>query len=721
MESFESWTEFVEEWYVGAAAGSGYVLFSLRSRRHDLDVTHSIGPSTHTSSLPPITQARAKVVSNSANQVVAPDSRQNVAVTASQSKVLDHTPSSRATATYDLLIRIFSNKSAIPTRQAPTAAPTERTTIANRVVAPDSRQNVAVTASQSKVLDHTPSTAKTFLPERILSAESVVPTRQPPTAAPTERTIIANQVVAPDSSQNVAVTAPQSNVLDHPSSLPPTAKTIFHPERILSTESVIPTPTAAPTERTTIANPGSQIGHSNSELHGRSPVTTKDIIHTSEVIQSTESVMPDSKPSPAAPIERTTIANPVLQIGHLNSELDGRSPVTTTKDTMHTDTEIIQSTESAMPTSQPPPASMDMTTTSNSGIKIEHSNSELDLRPLATTEDIIHTEMILNTESAFPTSEPSPLAALMDVTTTADIQIGHSKSELDGPPAVATTEDIIHTEPNLNAESAIPTSEPSPAAPLRLATPMNITTTANSGIQIGHLDSELDGQPPTTTAEDNVPSEIIRNTAESAIPISEPLPAPQIEPSDGELDGQHLGVLPSEGIPTQSSTEVAPQINEAQQQSTKAGDRTLTVPTSSEIVNMAPDLDTCMSLNSDHDGGRKQFEPNYLADVVPEESSDIVELSPTRKGKRKMIDRELAGDNDSAHIPAGDGGLKRNCITIVEEEDYSDIEYIGSWSPRKTKRVKTSVKMENVPMKLENSDVSANLIDTIFFFLLLAC
>jgi hypothetical protein len=93
--------------------------------------------------------------------------------------------------------------------------------------------------------------------------------------------------------------------------------------------------------------------------------------------------------------------------------------------------------------------------------------------------------------------------------------------------------------------------------------------------------------------------------------------------------------------------------------------------------------------------GREQFEPNP-AEVVLEKGSSIVEHNSSRKCKRKMIDRGLGGDN-SAHVPAaGDGEFKkRNRITMVEEEDYSDIEYVGTWPgpgrPQAGKRkVKTS-------------------------------
>jgi len=47
-------------------------------------------------------------------------------------------------------------------------------------------------------------------------------------------------------------------------------------------------------------------------------------------------------------------------------------------------------------------------------------------------------------------------------------------------------------------------------------------------------------------------------------------------------------------------------------------------------------------------------------------------------------------------------GSKKTRVNMVElEEEDSDIEYIGSWRPSKT-LTKTAVKIENVPIKLEN-------------------
>jgi hypothetical protein len=140
-------------------------------------------------------------------------------------------------------------------------------------------------------------------------------------------------------------------------------------------------------------------------------------------------------------------------------------------------------------------------------------------------------------------------------------------------------------------------------------------------------------------------------------------------------------------------------LNKVQQTELEGGGRALTPPTSSENVNVAPDI--IMASNLDLDDGGEQFAsgPNP-AEVVLEKSSDV----STRKGKRKMIDR---GDDTT---PVGNEECKRNRITTVAEEDSeSDIEYIGSWRPR-TKNI--TVKLENVPIKLENtpdsdSDVSA--------------
>ena len=299
-------------------------------------------------------------------------------------------------------------------------------------------------------------------------------------------------------------------------------------------------------------------------------------------------------------------------------------------------------------------------------MQIGHSDGELqvDGRPPTNTEDTIHTKMIQITKSVMPTTEPSP--ASMDITTTANpgMQIGHSDGELqvDGRPPT-NTEDT---------KSVMPTTEPSPA-------PMDITATANPGMQIEALDGDFDGGRMGVLSSEEIPTGFF----------------PSRNSPDGETDS-HIA------MPSQSSPEMVPQINEVQQQSTEGSD--LTIPASTEIVNAAPDV--IMTLNLDIDG-REQLEPNPVeVSLLLGKSSDIVELSPTRQGKRKMVDR--GGDN-SAGVPAGDGGFKKKHKTMVEEDDYSDIEFIGSWSPRKTnKKVKTTVKMENLPINLENPVSASN-------------
>lgn len=231
-------------------------------------------------------------------------------------------------------------------------------------------------------------------------------------------------------------------------------------------------------------------------------------------------------------------------------------------------------------------------------------------------------------------------------------------------------------------------------------------------MQIEHSDGELDRRPSSTTtqAKEILHTEIL--STESAMPKSEPPPAPKdttttanpgtpIGCPDGELDGQRLGELLLEGTPigfshskspktvTDSVCEL-PRINlkKVQQSEREGGDRALTPPTSSELVNVAPD----MASNMDLDDGGEQVGPNAV-EVVLDNSPDI-----SRKGKRKMIDR-----GDDTNNPAGEGGFKKTRITTAAEED-SDIEYICSWRPPKTrtKIIQTAVKMENVPIKLEN-------------------
>ena len=142
---------------------------------------------------------------------------------------------------------------------------------------------------------------------------------------------------------------------------------------------------------------------------------------------------------------------------------------------------------------------------------------------------------------------------------------------------------------------------------------------------------------------------------------------------------------------------MGPDINEVQQ--SEGGNRVLIATTSSE-VNVVP---VSMAPNSDLNG-REQFRPNP-AEAVLEKSPDIVEFfSSSRKGKRRMTDRE---DDTNAHVPAIDGGFKRNRIMTIAEDD-SDIEYIGTWRPPsrkpRTKNViqtAVTVKTENLPIKLE--------------------
>lgn len=91
-----------------------------------------------------------------------------------------------------------------------------------------------------------------------------------------------------------------------------------------------------------------------------------------------------------------------------------------------------------------------------------------------------------------PGINPPPLAATLDMDRTAStnpiMQIEHSDGELDRRPSSTTTQakEILHTE-ILSTESAMPKSEPPPA-------PKDTTTTANPGTPIGCPDGELDGQ-----------------------------------------------------------------------------------------------------------------------------------------------------------------------------------------------------------------------------------
>ena len=284
---------------------------------------------------------------------------------------------------------------------------------------------------------------------------------------------------------------------------------------------------------------------------------------------------------------------------------------------------------------------------------------------------IRETKIILSTESAMPTSEPPQQAEPGDRTATPNpgmqIDSEHSNSELDGR-LPTTTEDIFHIE-------MMPASETPPA-------PMDRTTTANLSMQVGHSDSDR----------------------------------------DGELDGQRLGVtvLLSEGMPigfshpnspvpttreTDSHIQTTltvcelPQINsnKVKQTGFVGGDRALTPPTCTESVDMAQYINMASNLGPD-DG--EQFGPNP-AEVVLEISSDII----SSKGKRKMID---CGDDTD---PAGEGEFKRHRITTEAEED-SDIEYIGSPASLQTKK-QTAMKMEDssLPIKFmtTDSDVSVKL------------
>ena len=136
--------------------------------------------------------------------------------------------------------------------------------------------------------------------------------------------------------------------------------------------------------------------------------------------------------------------------------------------------------------------------------------------------------------------------------------------------------------------------------------------------------------------------------------------------------------------PSSCEPEMAPQINEAQQsESSEGGDRALTGPT--------PHTTTSSS------------------GIVNADNQITPELDISRKGERKMFDQ---GGDTNASVPAGDGEIKKHHITTVAEED-SDIEYIGSWRPGKIRTkniIQTTVKMENLPVELENpvtnSDVS---------------
>ena len=316
-------------------------------------------------------------------------------------------------------------------------------------------------------------------------------------------------------------------------------------------------------------------------------------------------------------------------------------------------TEMILSNESAIPIREPSPAPMDR---ANSGIQIGRSD------PL-----IPHGEFVSNANLVAPDSGLNAAVAA-------------SQSKIDHPPSSPPTI-------TLSTESAMPTSKPSLA-------PMDRTATANHlCMQTGRSDgdSEIDGQLGhlgVLSLSDGMPS---------AFSHSRNSPGPV--PTTCETDSHIQTPL------TVCEPEMAPQIYEVQpiQQSSEGGDQALTASTCREIINAAPDISMASNLDLQVDD-REPFGPDP-AEVVLEKSSDIVELSTStsRKGKRKMTDRD-PGDDTNAHVPAGDGGLKRHRMTMVMEED-SDIQYIGSWSPRKTrtKNVRqTAVKLEHVSIKLEN-------------------
>ena len=620
----------------------------------------------HTSLLPPI--PRIEIASN-ANFVAPSTSRLNVAVAASQIKV-SRPPSSPPTTTKNVFHAktIPSTKPAMPTSK-PSPAPMDRTTTANPGI-------------------------------QIGPSDPLIPRGE----------IVSNaNLVATDNRLNVAVAASQIKVSHPPSSTPTTTENAFHAKTIPSTKPAMPTskPSLAPMDRTTTANPGIQIGPSepliprdeivsNANLvatdsrlnvavaasqikvsHPPSspPITTEDVFHA-EMIPSTESAMLTSKPSPA-PMDRTTTASPDMQIGPSEPLIprdetvsdanliatDNRlhvvvatsqikvlhqpsSPPTTTKDVFHAET--IPSSESATPTSKPSPAPMDRTTTANSGKQIVRS----DPGPL-----MPHGEPVSNANLVTPDSGLNVAVVALQ------IKVEHPPPS---PLTTTPTEDIVHTETVPCTESAMPTGEPLPA-------PMDITATAN----IRCSDGELDEQPSTTT-EDIVHTEMILST-ESVMPTSELSPAPmdrtttanpsmQIGHSDGAYE-RRLGVMLSEAMPAGFSHSHNSSGPLPTTQSSEDSDRVLvTAPASSEV----------------------------------EKSPDIVELSTSRKGKRKMMDR----DDSNPHVPVSDAGrVKRNRIMTVEEED-SDIVYVGSWRPTSGKTrtknfLRTTVKMENVPIKLE--------------------
>lgn len=119
-----------------------------------------------------------------------------------------------------------------------------------------------------------------------------------------------------------------------------------------------------------------------------------------------------------------------------------------------------------------------------------------------------------------------------------------------------------------------------------------------------------------------------------------------------------------------------------------------------------PTTGTCETnqLESSEDGIQALGPLTPPAEIMElEKSPDIVELGISRKGKRKMLDRE--SDADSG-VPVGDEGVKKRITTrmVAEDDSDSDIEFIGSRTNLKNIIVQTTVKMEtpDLPIKLES-------------------
>ena len=199
------------------------------------------------------------------------------------------------------------------------------------------------------------------------------------------------------------------------------------------TPDVTPGPSIGPSTNTQLP----PLIHS-SESKSLPPTTTEDTFHTdSDMMLGTKSAMPSS--------EQPSIAQMGL----------------TTTDSFHT--EMIPSTDSepAMPTSESSTAQMDIETTANPSMQIGRSDGDLDgqLPATAQAEDTFHAEMIVSTgtESAtgMQTGELPP--APMDVATSnSGMQIGCSDGDLDGPtlgemPSEGKLPDDFHSRnsPNL--------------------------------------------------------------------------------------------------------------------------------------------------------------------------------------------------------------------------------------------------------------------------------